>query len=255
VGENGAGVGHFNHPKHVVVDRDHNIYVGEYKGKRVQTFDSVGNYLLTFSPPTSEGFGNVWAIKVDCNGIIWVVDSPIGNTQPYTGRILTYRNDGTFISLKKNIYARDIEVDIDGNVYVMNMGNNRMERYDGNFDEIDSYALNARWVNMALDCNGKVYVTEGTDGLSIWTKDGEPSDIHRFGQIGTGESQFGATSGIFIDGPYAYITDWTRPKILKFNLNNGCVDGPGPFALACPLSSTTSTLSVRKNYDNAQLKS
>jgi len=227
--------GHFNHPMDVAVDSYHNVYVADFYGNQLQKFDSDGNHLLTFSPPSS--FHKPSVVKVDCDGDIWVGDR--GNQ-----RIMKFKNDGTFISYHDLGYIPgDFEFDSDGNIHVIDHKGSgaKMVKYDSNFNKLFDYALGS-WPNyVAIDCNGYLYVTEfGGGKVSIWTKDGQAHSIPSFGSKGNGNGQFQNAVGIFIDGSDAYVSDYTNMNIQKFSLNNGCSEGPGPLAMSCPISGQTS---------------
>lgn len=232
-GEEGTGDGQFELPKDVAVDQFHNVYVVDTKGGKLQKFDSDGNYLLTFSPPSP--FNSPSVVKVDCDGDIWVGDRA-------NSRIMKFKNDGTLISTHDLGYnLQDFEFDSDGNIHVINHNAAKMVKYDSNFNKLLDYTLGA-WPNyIAVDCNGNLYVTEeGGEKVSIWTKDGQSSGTSSFGSQGNGNGQFQYAMGIFIDGSDAYVSDITNANIQKFNLNNVCSEGPGPFAMSCPISSQLS---------------
>ena len=48
-GEPGSGPGQFNTPHQIVVDQDDNVYVGDRGNRRIQVFDTDGNFLRMFS--------------------------------------------------------------------------------------------------------------------------------------------------------------------------------------------------------------
>jgi len=252
-GTEGTDNGQFIKPSAIAVDKDHNVYVSEWSGRRVQKFNRDGMHLLTFNPPPNKSpfpsspwnFGYIWMIKVGCNGNIEFSDQ-IGGIN---SRMLTYTKDGTLLS--EQIYPRDRVTDwkrdSDGNINVIarqNGGNKIMRKFDINFDRTDnSFNLSGSGEDnsMAVDCHGNIYIAEGfNDKVSIYTEGGVAHNIPSFGSTGTGDGQFNYVTGILIDGPYAYVSDMRNFNVQKFNLHNGCVEGSGPFDLACPILSTTS---------------
>src|SRR5208282_3969263 len=53
IGSRGVGVGEFNKPRSLTVDRDDNLYVVDMTG-RVQKFSPDGHYLLQWQMPQTE---------------------------------------------------------------------------------------------------------------------------------------------------------------------------------------------------------
>ena len=43
-GSEGIGQGQFKDARHIAIDSNGNVYVGEYTGGRIQVFDSEGNF-------------------------------------------------------------------------------------------------------------------------------------------------------------------------------------------------------------------
>src|SRR5207245_4100543 len=48
-GERGTGPGQFNLPHAIAIDRNNNIYVGDRSNRRIQVFDTEGNFLRMFT--------------------------------------------------------------------------------------------------------------------------------------------------------------------------------------------------------------
>jgi DNA-binding beta-propeller fold protein YncE len=149
-GSNGSRAGEFNHPHGIGVDSSGNVYVNELKNPRIQKFDSTGRFIKQWgSEGRSEGEFTVPLehLFVDHSDNIWQVD---GEDNP---RIQKFDNNGTFItsvgtgpciiedSVKKDPVKmaenhncdgklhqpEHANMDISGNLYVVDRGNQRIE--------------------------------------------------------------------------------------------------------------------------------
>jgi streptogramin lyase len=70
-GEPGTGAGAFDDPRHIAVDGEGNIYIGEWSAHRVQVFDSEGDFVTQFS--VGENDAILVAMAVDRAGAVFAV--------------------------------------------------------------------------------------------------------------------------------------------------------------------------------------
>jgi DNA-binding beta-propeller fold protein YncE len=138
-GEKGEGPGQFVFPTVAVLDRDGNIYVGEYGGNdRISKFSPDRKYLFSFADKTA---GDGWVerpagLAFDTEDVLWVTDS-------CHHRVCRYGRDGKFLSAfgspgdrPENLnYPYGLAIEDSGAILVADRGNNRIIRFskDGGF--------------------------------------------------------------------------------------------------------------------------
>lgn len=198
-GAAGKGPGQFSFPRAVAVDGQGRIYVADSGNNRVQVFNADGSFLRQFGSTckldTREG----------CQG-----DGRGQFNEPW-----------------------GIAVDGDGNVYVADTWNHRVQKFDkdgnfvamwGVFESTDGelgkpFAFyGPRQVIVGQD--GKIYVMDtGNKRVQAFNPDG--SFFTQFGGGGVVEGRFDEPTGIAQDATGAwYIADAWNRRIQKFGVNN-----------------------------------
>lgn len=185
-GASGSAPGQFNFPRAVAVDAEGRIYVADSGNHRVQVFNADGTFLRQWGSlcklDTREGcggegdgqFNEPWGIAVGPDGSVYVSDT-------WNHRIQRFTNEGQFVS-KWGVFGstggelgqenllygpRSLVVGREGNLYVMDTGNKRVQVYtpdgffitqwggggviEGRFDEP---------VGLGQDANGNWYVAD-----------------------------------------------------------------------------------------------
>jgi DNA-binding beta-propeller fold protein YncE len=166
----GKGDGEFSLPTGIATDWEGNVYVDDFRNKRIQKFDNDGNYLMQW--PTARA-GSPGSTVVDKNGNVFVsfFGSDDGNLQKYDpqGNLITSwgstgSGDGQFAGR-----IEDIAMDQDGNLYVTDSFNHRIQKFDGDGNFLLKFGsgpgteghgtfTNTRGV--AVDSNGNIFVVD-----------------------------------------------------------------------------------------------
>jgi DNA-binding beta-propeller fold protein YncE len=147
-GSNGSDDGRFVTPRSLAVGPDGLVYVLDTGNNRVQVFDRDGKFLLKWG---SQGFGDgqfnePWGIAVGPEGAVYVADT-------WNHRLQAFSPNGQFLwklgseaNVRDNYEAepgkfwgpRGIAVDPQGNLYVTDTGNKRVQKFspDGQFIQL-----------------------------------------------------------------------------------------------------------------------
>ena len=174
-GKLGSGDGQFHVPYGIDVDIDGNVWVVDRANDRVQKFDSNGNFILKFGNEDAEPsdelgkFDNPRHVAVDKNlEYVYVVDSK-------NNRIQKFDINGTFVEsigkLGNKIGEFDlpttIEIDSKGNFIVNERGNERIQKFDSQWNPLLMWGSRGSGENqfwhieqMAVDKYENVYVTD-----------------------------------------------------------------------------------------------
>jgi DNA-binding beta-propeller fold protein YncE len=131
-----------------------------------------------------------------------------------------------------------LAVDRQGCLFVVDNGNNRVQKFDNNGNFILLWgsfgSANANFHNptgIACDANGDVYVVD-TNNHRVQKFDGKlGSYLMKFGTRGNGEGQFSSPWGIAVDQVrgYIYVVDSANFRIQKFDLSGEFIMQWGSF--------------------------
>ena len=213
-GSSGSGNGQFaanNGAVDIAIDSDGNIWVVDRGNHRVQKFNSSGAFQFKFgSPGTGDGqFNQPTGIAINSGDTIYVADRLNERVQAFnlSGDFLfkfggtAGSGDGQFAS---NNGAIDIAIDDESNVFVVDRGNHRVQKFTnegaflGKFGSSGSGASNFNQPNgIEIAPDGTILIADRNNArVSIWTDTNNVfANSTTFGSSGTGNGQFNATSG------------------------------------------------------------
>lgn len=183
----------------------------------------------TLSPEDGQKTIYVWFKDAGNNISVPASATILVNTSGYlcvskwgkAGRGASLLHGGEFMS---PLYG--LAVDQQGSVFVVDNGNNRVQKFDnsgnfiilwGNFGIANSNFHNATGV--ACDARGDVYVVD-TNNHRVQKFDGKlGSYLMKFGTRGNGEGQFNSPWGIAVDRVrgYIYVVDSANFRVQKFD--------------------------------------
>lgn len=201
---------HFGWVNGLAIDDDDRLFVSDGKMRRVMIFNAKHEV----ESQITEGLSDPVGLAIDTtNRFLYVVDTQQDQVIVYDADSLKLlRRIGTggknhFLTTPGDFGApQGVAVDPDGNVYVTDTLNNRVEIFDadGNFISLfgkhgDGPGCFARPKGIAVDSDGHIWVAdEMEDRLQVFDRDG-----HLLTYIGTGHGelpgQFKALVGVAID--------------------------------------------------------
>ena len=220
-GASGGGDGQIRIAAGIALDSDDNLYVADFSNVRIQKFDSEGNFLMAWPTEAPRGPASV---AIDAQGNVYVDN--FGTHDHYvqkfdwSGTVLnqwgtTGKGDGQFGAASLS-GPEDIALDADGNVYVSDRLNHRVQKFDpdGNLLTIfggEDDDLFKSPLGLAIDGEGNIYVVDvGSKLLKKLDPDGNV-----IAQWSTDGGDLDRAAIVAVDGDgylYAFAnTDVTKP--------------------------------------------
>jgi len=229
LGSEGTGNGQFQMPAGMAIDSSGNIYVAEESNQRIQIFSSTGAYKTQW-----EGTQGIVGIAVNSNGVYFSdpgyevmveLNSSGGAVTEWPGSALNPGSgNGQFNA------PVGVALDSNGNVYVADSGNNRIQVFNSTGTYITQWGsagsgngqFNAP-VGIAVDNSGNVYVTD-SGNCRVQEFNNTGAYLAQWGSAGKGNGQFGAANGgnygmfgiACNNSGYVYVADSSNSRIEMF---------------------------------------
>lgn len=221
-GGRGSKHGQFSKPKSIAVSPKGSVFVADTANSRVQIFDGEGKFLAVIG-----GYGS-WpglfkrpaGVAVDSFGFIYVADT--GNT-----RLQIFSPGGVFVDCwKVSDEPNDIEVDVQGNVYVLLAKAKKVLKYSASGKLLNKISCvegkRARFSpygSIVVDARGDIYMT-GNEDASVRKFDSDQNMLLSFGSEGDGRGQFDEPMGIAADShECVYVTDSANERVQVFRVH------------------------------------
>lgn len=229
-GKEGEGQGEFKFPYGITGDSQGQIYVSDLYNGAISVFDNKGNFIKYFGEEDPK------EKTVDSPGSIRIFDNKLYESDIHKGKVLVFDLEGNLLQEigepgQNNGQLRApnaVTVDKDGNVYVVDTGNQRVQIFDkeGKFVKIlngnengegSSAFVNPRGI--AIDSRGILYVVSNLTHyiLGFDTSDSTGKTLFTFGGSGESNTQFSLPNGLFVDeNDNVYITDTTNQRVAVY---------------------------------------
>ncbi|GJM41580.1 MAG: hypothetical protein DHS20C20_18620 [Ardenticatenaceae bacterium] len=195
----------------------------------------VGNFQIANAIPTAEEyvFRRSWGaegdkillaggrgdIAVGSDGVIYVANPELHRITLFSPTDRTFRTfgnlgdgDGQFS------YPSSLTVDNEGNVFIVDFGNGRIQKLNNQGEYITQWNKNGR--NLAVNSNGQLYLVDNTNHL-VFKYDNNGQYLSEWGGQGNGSGQFEAPQGIAVDvqSGNIYVADTGNDRVQKFAAN------------------------------------
>lgn len=177
----------FNNPISLAIDEEGNLYVLDAGNNRIQVFDGDGSFLMMWGTP---GAGD--------------------------GEFNFHRGAGDNIG--------GIALDAQGNVYVADNQNQRIQKFDRNGNFLLKWGSKGAGdgqfispIEVTVDSQGNIYVIDDRrDDVQKFDPSG--NFLLKWGGHGTGNGKLSNTGGIAVDGQgNVYVADFGNHRVQKFD--------------------------------------
>jgi len=188
-GSSGSKEGQFDAPSGVAVENDGSIIVAGFYNQRVQRLDAKGAYLSQWGETRKMGvfshkFNYPTDVAIGPNGEVIIADA-------YNDRIQVYSKTGDFLNKWGGPFASNlrgsanswfntatgVSTDKEGNVYVADFYNNRIQKFTLSGDFLTAIELDKddnpmdRPTDMAASSDGRLFVADyGNNRILVFTQ-------------------------------------------------------------------------------------
>lgn len=265
-GVTGADNTHFNNPVHIDIDDDDKLFVTDFHNHRVQVFDVSDpadiKYVWTIGISGESGNDNAHldlpiGISTGTNKI-YVVDLINQRIQIFSADTYAYvATIGTGSQGSGNnefLWPSNVDVDDNGNIYVSEFGNHRVQKFNSNYDYISTigvtgvpYVTDAQHYNtpygLAVDTAGNMYFSEefGNRLIKLNSQGELQWAVGELGVSGGDIDQFNRPRGIALDDHgYIYVAEHDNNRVQIFDSTGnyratlGASDADGNYQFFAP---------------------
>jgi uncharacterized protein YjbI with pentapeptide repeats len=238
-GSAGSGDSSFNIPYYPTLDSEGNVYVPDFRNDRLKKFTNDGTFLMSFGGTTSPSdYNRPEAGKLD--GPIGVAVDTSGNVyviEHYNQRLQKFNSAGVSIGTRSALTTGTSNAlgsfnepwgiaahPSNGNIYVVDRVNNRVQKFDASFSFVLSFGSTGSGDSsfnsprrVAIDPSENIYITDTTNhAVKVFNSSG--SFLRRIGTgFGNGNGQFNTPIGIVVDTSFnVYISD-INERVQMFN--------------------------------------
>lgn len=234
-----ADLKEFNFPTGIAIGKQTDyIYVADKDNGRIQVFNPLGDFKLSFGSLGSANgqFSRACDVAVDNEGSVYVYDSDNCRVQKFNASgsfILKFGTEGfengQFAHFSGEAVGNGaICSDLSNDVYVTDVGNKRIQKFDskGNFlSKITSYDNGISFGSpegLAVDNNNNLYVSDLIDNVII-AFDSEGN--YKYTMAFPTEITINCPTKMFIDtANFMYLADSGNKCIRKFKINNASLE-------------------------------
>lgn len=232
-GSYGTGEGQFRNPLGIAIDEMNQVHVVDALNGNVQIFDDHGLFLGrfgTFSATPGNGeFYFATQAAINSDGRVYVTDQ--GNLSGFGNNVQVFDSLGQFSSsfgafgTLDGLFQHPFGIDLDGqgNIYVVDSGNNRVQKFDSAGNFITSWGSAGsgqgqflRPTGIAIDSDDRVYIADLLNHrIQVFTTAGDYD--FEFGTSGTNGGEF--TFPIDVAAGKAgdiYVADFGNSRIQRF---------------------------------------
>jgi DNA-binding beta-propeller fold protein YncE len=223
-GKEGKGDGEFMFPYGITGDKEGNVYVADLYNAKISIHDKKGNFISNFKEKDQK----VKSIKAP--GAIRIYNEQLYVPDIEQGKVFVFNLQGEKLLEIGQMGTKEgefrapnaVTVDKEGNIYVCDTGNQRVQVFDkegkylrsinGSENNTGSSVLvNPRGI--AIDARGFLYVVNNLTHY-VYGFDTEGKKVFEFGGMGDQNEQFYLPNGLFVDeNDQVYITDTLNQRI------------------------------------------
>lgn len=257
-----AGAGAIDHPEGLAVDQQGNLLVADTWNNRILRADGSGKLVTSFGAAGAKDgqFMCPRSVTTDKSGSIYVVDN-------WNNRIEKFSPDGKFLmkfakqgspkgydeAPGKFLYPYGIAVDSKGFIYVSDLDQNRIHKFDQNGKFVMMWGTEGRQdgqfskpAGLAIDKTDRLYVADlGNDRVQAFRADSSGKKMNfdgKWGETGKDPGQFDRPYNVGVDAQGdVYVVEVGNHRLQKFTSSGRLLYvagkwGSGDTDLNCPVA-------------------